>query len=145
MLKTLTRIIVASTILSSIAVPSIADDSEILARMEALSYAPEGYTEDDRFSQFEFETEEYAEHELNDAWLGMPAYSSNGKLIGYVDDAIMDSGGYVTELAVGLNEQQVLISISGEYAELTDKNVQLELSNKQIAELASTNKLASLN
>ncbi len=120
------------------------DISEAEAKIEALAYAPEGSFNDERFSQFEFENEEYSEHELNDGWLGMPTYSKGGKLIGYIEDAILDENGFLTQIIIGLNEQQVIIEISGEYAQLTDEKVHLELSKQQIAQLASSNKLASL-
>ena len=120
------------------------DTSETDAKMEALAYAPEGSFNDERFSQFEFEVDEYGEHELNDAWLGMPAYSSNGELIGYIEDAFLDENGYVTEIIVGLNNYQGIVEIKAEFAELDDEKVQFELSNKQIAALAGKNELASL-
>jgi sporulation protein YlmC with PRC-barrel domain len=120
------------------------DVSETEARMEALSYAPQGSNLDERFSQFEFEESEYAEHELNDSWLGMPAYSSDGERIGYIKDAYLDEYGYVTEIIVGLHESQDIVEIKGKYAELTDDKVQFELSTTQIASLANQNELASL-
>ena len=144
MFKTLISIIAASAILS-IATPSFADESEILARMEALSYAPKSDFNEDRFSQFELETEEYAEHELNDSWLGMPAYSSNGTLIGYIEEAYLDDEGYADEIIVGLNDDKGIVEIKGKFAELTDEKVQFELSNTQIASLSNnSNQLASL-
>ena len=121
------------------------DTNEAQARMEALSYAPKGSNLDQRFSYFEFEESEYAEHELNDAWLGMPAYSSNGERIGYIQDAYLDKDGYVTEITVGLHESQGVVEIKGKYAELTEEKVQFELSTTQIASLASRNELASLS
>lgn len=120
------------------------DISEQTAKMEALSYAPEGNFNDERFGQFDFETEDYAEHELNDAWLGMPVHSSNGSLIGYINDAIIDANGDVEQVIIGLNEQQTIVEIKAEYAELTNDRVQLELSNRQVAALVTSNKLASL-
>lgn len=121
------------------------DISEAEARMEALSYAPQGSNLDERFSQFEFEESEYAEHELNDSWLGMPAYSSNGERIGYIQDAYSDEDGYVTKIIVGLHDSQGIVEIKGEYAELTEEKVQFELSTTQIASLANRNELASLS
>lgn len=120
------------------------DTSEAQARMEALSYAPENNINDERFSQFEFEEGNYAEHELNDSWLGMPAYSNDGQLIGYIEEAFLDKDGYVKEIIVGLNGNQGIVEIKGELAELTEENVQFDLSNRQIAQLANTNELASL-
>ncbi len=120
------------------------DTSEAQARMEALSYAPENNINDERFSQFEFEEGNYAEHELNDSWLGMPAYSNDGQLIGYIEEAFLDKDGYVKEIIVGLNGNQGIVEIKGELAELTEENVQFDLSNRQIEQLANTNELASL-
>ena len=136
-----------AVLLSTIIISPLAfanDTSEAEAKMEALSYAPEGSNLDERFSQFEFNDSNYAEHELNDSWLGMPAYSNDGKLIGYIEDAFLDEEGYATEIIVGLNENQGIVEIKGEFAELTDEKVQFELSTTQIAALANSNKLASL-
>lgn len=132
-------IIVSSTTLSS-----ASDLSEEQAKIEALSYAPTDSFNDDRFSQFSFESDEYYEHELNDAWLGMPAYSKDGSLIGYIEDAIVDSDGFITEILLGINSSEISIEIDGNYAELTSENVKLELSEKQIAQLVSEEQLASL-
>ncbi len=121
------------------------DTSETQARMEALSYAPEGSFNDERFSQFELEQgADYSEHELTNSWLGMPAYSNDGKLIGYIEEAYLDEDGYVSEIIVGLSGDQGIIEIKGDLAELTNENVQFNLSNKQIAKLASSSQLASL-
>lgn len=120
------------------------ETSEAEARLEALSYAPEGSNLDERFTQFEYESDDYAEHELNDSWLGMPAYSSNGKLVGYIEDAFLDQDGYVTQIIVGLNDNQGIVEIAGKYAELTDENVLFELSASQIAGIANKNRLVSL-
>lgn len=140
--KTSLAILLSVTIATPYALAN--DTSEAEAKMEALSYAPQGSNLDERFSQFEFEESEYAEHELNDSWLGMPAYSSNGKLIGYINDAILDEDGYATKIIIGLNETQDIVEIKGEFAELTDEKVQFELSSTQIAALANNTKLASL-
>lgn len=48
------------------------DESKRLAMLEALSYAPQNTFNDERFAQFDIENDDYYEHELNDAWLGMP-------------------------------------------------------------------------
>jgi len=146
-LKTIAKSTSLAILLSAaITTPSaLANDvSEAEAKIEALSYAPEGSNLDQRFSQFEFEEYEYAEHELNDGWLGMPAYSDNGELIGYVDDAILDEDGYAIEIIVGLNENQGTVELKGKYAQLTDEKVQFELSSTQIAALAGNNRFASL-
>jgi len=144
--NTFEKLGIALVLSSLIAVPATYanDTSEANARLEALSYAPEGSPQDERFSQFELETDEYYEHELNDAWLGMPAYSSNGELVGYIDDAILDGNGDVANIIVGLNGGNAYVEINGELAELDSEKVQVELSNTQIAELARTGELAAL-
>lgn len=141
-----TASIFAALMVATVQIPTAtaANISDDQARIEALSYAPSGTFNDERFSQFSFESEEYYEHELNDAWLGMPAYTKEGKLIGYIEDAFVDDKGYVDEIVIGLNSAEVSIEIDGDYAELTTENVKLELSSKQIARLVSEQKLASL-
>jgi len=134
-------ILISAMMTSPIALAN--DISEAKARMEALSYAPEGSNLNERFSQFQFETDEYAEHELNDAWLGMPAYSSEGKLIGYIEDAFLDENGDIAEILVGLNENQGIVEIKSKFAELNDERVKFKFSTAQIAELANQYKLAS--
>ena len=133
----------------AVASPSYASDTsdtnETQARMEALSYAPTSSFDESRFSQFELESSEYGEHELNDAWLGMPAYSSDGKLVGYIEDAFIDNEGYVSEVVVGLNGTEVALEIDAEFAELTDELVKFEISQRKFAELANGNQLASAN
>lgn len=120
------------------------DSSEVQARMEALSYAPQDGLDNERFSNFNFEMDEYSEHELNDAWLGMPAYSSNNKLIGYVYDAILDEDGYVSQIVIGLNDSETRLEINAQFAGLLDEKVAFTLSESQIAALANRSKLASL-
>ena len=56
----------------------------------------------------------------------------------------IDKDGFISEIIVGLNDDQGIIEIKGDHAELTDENVQFNLSNKQIAKLASSDQLASL-
>jgi len=144
--STFKKLGLALLVSSLIAVPATYanDTSEAEARLEALAYAPDGGIDDERFSQFELETDEYYEHELNDAWLGMPAYSSNGTLVGYIDDAILDDNGEVTQIIVGLNGGNAYVEIGGEFAKLDSEKVQFELSNTQIAELETTGELAAL-
>lgn len=143
-LKTLMTVFAASAIMSVTTSSFAADDSETLARMEALSYAPKTNFNEDRFSQFDLETEEYAEHELNDSWLGMPAYLSDGTLIGYIEDAYLDDEGYAEEIIVGLNNDEGIVEIQGKFASIDDEKVQFELTQTQIASLVASNQLASL-
>lgn len=43
----------------------------------------------------------YEDHELNDAWLGLPFYGINGDIIGFVVDAPVNEFDEVTELHIG--------------------------------------------
>jgi len=97
-----------------------------------MAYAPQNTPLDDRFDQFESEEEL---HELNDAWLGMPAYSSDGKQIGFVEDAYLDHEGYVSELLVSIKGKRFAVYVDGKYAELTDAEVGIDLPATTIAGL----------
>ena len=46
-------------------------------------------------------SEEMFEHDLNDAWLGMPVFGPNGTTVGVVLDAPVDEYGEVAEILVG--------------------------------------------
>ncbi len=97
-----------------------------------MAYAPQDNNADDRFDQFESEEEM---HDLNDAWLGMPAVSRDGKMMGFVEDAILDENGYVTELLVSLSDEKIAVFVDGNLAELNDVNVSIDLSASAIAKL----------
>jgi sporulation protein YlmC with PRC-barrel domain len=101
-----------------------------------MAYAPQNAPLDDRFDQFESEEEL---HELNDAWLGMPAYSSDGKQIGFVEDAYLDDEGYVSELLVSIKGKRFAVYVDGKYAELTDTQVGIDLPATAIAGLEREN------
>lgn len=101
-----------------------------------LAYAPQDNSTGDRFQQFENEEEM---HELNDAWLGMPAVSQDGKTIGFVENAYLDDNGLVTELLVSLNDQKIAVFVDGNLAELNESNVSIDLSASAIAKLERDN------
>lgn len=63
------------------------------ARAEAISGAP--------FEIKQPADESMFDHELNDAWLGMPVIGPNGTEIGYVLDAPLDNHGWIVEVVVG--------------------------------------------
>ena len=97
-----------------------------------LAYAPQDNLTDDRFDQFENEEEL---HELNDAWLGMPAYSSEGKMVGHVEDAYIDQDGNVTRLLVSLSGKKIAVYVGGKNVQLTETKVAISLPAKTIAGL----------
>ena len=80
-------------------------------------------------------TEEAFEHELNDAWLGMPATAKNGKIIGTVIDAYLDANGDVSELLIALDASSLnyAVYVDSKFAELNDIDVKINLSANQIA------------
>lgn len=97
-----------------------------------MAYAPQQTDNDDRFAQFESDEEL---HELNDAWLGMPVKSNNGKLIGFVEDAYLDNEGNISELLVSLNGKNFAVYVDGKFASLSDTEVDINLSGSAIASL----------
>ncbi len=101
-----------------------------------LAYAPQDTIIDDRFEQFESEEDM---HELNDAWLGMPAFSKEGKIIGFVEDAYLDENGDVAELLVSLSDYKIAVYVDGSDALLTDTNVAISLTKTEIALLEREN------
>ncbi len=97
-----------------------------------MAYAPQNAPLDERFDAFDSEEEL---HELNDAWLGMPAHDKSGKLIGFVEDAFLDEEGYVSELLVSIKGKRFAVYVDGKYAELTDTKVGIDLPASTIAGL----------
>ena len=98
----------------------------------AIAYAPEAKALDNRFEQFEDFEEE---HELNDAWLGMPVHSADGELIGFVEDAYLDANGNVEELLVSLSDHNYAVYVDAAKTELTDSEVAVALPASTIAGL----------
>ncbi len=93
--------------------------------------APEAATENP-FNYFA-ETEEA--HELNDAWLGMPAISRDGKLVGVVSDAFIDEYGYVSEIRLDLVGKDHAVYVEGSQVLLLDMEVAIDLPATTIADL----------
>lgn len=73
----------------------------------------------------------------------MPAHDKHGKLIGYIEDAILDENGYITKVFIGVSNSEINIKIDGEFAELTTEKVKLELTKKQVAEISANAILAN--
>lgn len=86
------------------------------------------------FDQFDNGAEE---HELNDAWLGMPVKSKDGKLVGTVAYAFLDDNGDVSELLVELSASSLnyAVYVDGDKSELGESAVSVSMSKRQIAAL----------
>lgn len=118
----------------SMANPSTAqaEGFKLFGKSIALAYAPQNTATENRFAQFENEEDM---HELNDAWLGMPAFSNDGKIIGFIEDAYLDEDDEITELLVSINDQKIAVYVDGTRATLTDTKVAIALTKTQIASL----------
>ncbi|MGI9352550.1 MAG: PRC-barrel domain-containing protein [Rhizobiaceae bacterium] len=127
--------VVASTILVA-PIAANADDQNYYDNRLALSFAPEATETDDPFSQLDLHGDYDDAHELNDAWLGMPVRSTEGKIIGYVDDAFLDDEGYLTELLVSLNGSSITVFVDQKHVEYTDVAVLVDLPLTTLASLA---------
>ncbi|MBO6815607.1 MAG: PRC-barrel domain-containing protein [Rhizobiaceae bacterium] len=111
-----------------------------------MSYAPQASFDDGRFGQFDFDgalRDQGHEHELNDAWLGMSAYSSDGRYVGYIEDAILDENGYVTELVVGTPEGNIAVQLEAKYAELQEDRVNLAITGSEFASILTDGQVVS--
>jgi PRC-barrel domain. len=77
-----------------------------------------------------------SDHELNDAWLGMTVKASNGEVLGYVVDAVLDNEGEVTDIVVTSGpKSSVEIFIPAELATLAADGVTLALSKQDVANI----------
>ena len=74
-------------------------------------------------------------HELNDAWLGMPVRTMDGSVVGYVEDAFLDSEGYLQELHVALNRSSIIIKVDAKKVDYTEVAVLVDIPLTSIAEL----------
>ena len=132
--KLAAAIVIAASLSGVLAASGTAQAGEyaLFNKPIALAYAPEAKALDNRFEQFEDFEEE---HELNDAWLGMPVHSDEGKLIGFVEDAYLDENGDVEELLVSLSDHNYAVYIDAEKTELTESEVAVALPESTIAGL----------
>lgn len=80
--------------------------------------------------------EEY-EHEANDAWLGMPVHSADGRLVGFVADAWIGEDGSLEDLLVSLTEEQggIAVYVDGHLASLDAIVVSVDLVATSFASL----------
>ena len=89
------------------------------------------------------DTSVYFDHELNDAWLGMPVMGPNGTKIGTVIDASVDEDGFVQDILVGTmvltddieaqeRAEAEAIVLSGDRVELRDDYVALQPLDTQL-------------
>ena len=109
-----------------------------------MSYAPETKFDDGRFGLFNFDAEpmEYGEeHELNDMWLGLSAYSKDGEYVGSIEDAILDDEGNVIELVVAPPNGDVSVQLQVDYADLGQDRVTLDLSRNDFASILNDGEL----
>lgn len=111
-------------------------ESEFGSKPEAvMAYADPNF--DARFGNTP-ETRESADHELNDAWLGMTVKSENGDNLGYVVDALIGPDGEVTDLVITDDpNSEVEIFVPARLATLTDTEVNLALDANDVAALRS--------
>lgn len=132
-IKTLTIVALATS--SSLFVGNTANAEGIFDNFK-LSYASQE-TNENRSKLFDRFDDGADEHELNDAWLGMPVKSNEGKLVGTVAYAYLDDAGDVSELLVELSSSQLTyaVYIDGKNANLSDIDVSIALTTKQIAAL----------
>ena len=102
----------------------------------ALSFAPENpESGNEPFSQFNLHGTYDDAHELNDAWLGMPVRDAAGKVIGYVEDALLDQEGYLTELVVQISGSGSSVYVDQKHVDYTDVAVLVDLPIQSIASL----------
>lgn len=82
------------------------------------------------------DVQESADHELNDAWLGMTVVATNGEKLGYVIDAIIGVDGQVTDLVITDDpNSEIEVFVPARLATLTDTNVNIALSSNDVAAL----------
>lgn len=113
----------------SAAAPAHAGDLKPGATMQTFAYAPQALQE-------EFPEEEY-EHELNDAWLGLPVHSNTGELAGFVADAWIDENGDVSELLVDLRASghEMAVYVAADLLALSQAEIGATLSIGELARL----------
>lgn len=134
----LTTAFTALLTISAIETPANAADQGNSYSSSLLGYAPQEKFDDGRFGQFNFDSiqpEFDEEHELNDAWLGLSAYSNDGNYIGYIDDAILDSDGNVVEIVVSPPQGGTAVQLQIQYATLEEDRVTLKLTGTQFASI----------
>ena len=84
---------------------------------------------------------ESADHELNDAWLGMSVRASNGEMLGYVVDALVGPEGEITDIVIASGPgSDVEIFIPAILATLNDEDVRLSLSESEVAAIRSASR-----
>lgn len=88
-----------------------------------------------------------AEHEMNDAWMGMSVFSADGVNLGYVSDAFIDEDGVLDELVVEpAGDDSPLfapVTVPARYASLDLDRVTLSLgTTRAVATLVPTTDLA---
>ncbi|WP_193176437.1 PRC-barrel domain-containing protein [Oricola nitratireducens] len=86
------------------------------------------------------------EHELNDAWMGMTAVSSDGVVLGYVTDAFINEDGSVDEIVIAPagdgGALSTAVYVPASYAELGGESVHVALDARAVARLEPATDLA---
>ncbi len=122
---------IAATLALTLAANTGVNAEEMMIEQDAhtFAYAPSGDGMD--------YIEEYEEHEMNDAWLGMPAFSSNGEMIGVIIDAFLNDQGDVNEVMVELNSEMdsKTIYVEAKLVTLDEMQVSINLDTLTIANL----------
>lgn len=76
------------------------------------------------------------EHELNDAWMGMDALTADGKLAGYITDAILDEDGIIDVVVVtptGDSELRQAVVVSANFVILEANSVTVDMTLNTLA------------
>lgn len=133
-----TALIGASLLAAS---PARAGEFKLGETKMSFAYAPQGVTGIESHAG-----EEDFEHELNDAWLGMPALSSDGRMVGFVIDAFVGEDGEVSEILVQLdmNGTGYAVYVDGVDAILGESEVDIGLPAMVIAALERDETILSM-
>jgi hypothetical protein len=102
----------------------------------------------ERFGAFDSMFAGEDEHELNDAWMGMTAVSSDGAILGYVTDAFIGEDGEIDELVItpaqGDGPLKTPVYLPAQLAELGDAAVRIAIDARAVAQLEPAKDLALL-
>ena len=109
----------------------------------ALVYAGLGtsgtYATDVRIEYVAFSEEDFG-HPLNDAWLGMPVETPDGREIGFVIDAPLARNGDIIEIVIdtstsGIRGLDPAITVAPDQAALFDNHVEIETAALRVRRL----------
>lgn len=102
----------------------------------------------ERFGAFENDYAGDADHELNDAWMGMTVESADGIIVGYVTDAFINEDGSLDEIVIAPSGEEngpsMPVYVPAQFAELGANAVHVSLDARVIAQLEPATDLAML-